>query len=137
MASSIPHRQQKIALRRRALSEFLCSFPDAQALGAVLERANLAWGQVQTTQAALNSETSQWRKTVAHTTDRAGGTRRVIQSPYRFSAATSGLRGPAPYRGEHNAEVLRDWIGATDAEVVGLAERGILQAEAAGRSGSV
>jgi len=125
--------QQKISLRRRAVGEFLASFPNAQALGVVLERANLAWGQVQTTNDALRSETSQWRKTVATTDDRAGGTRKVIQSPYRFSAAISGLRGPAPYRAEHNHLVLREWLGTTDSELAQLVEQRVLVAEQAPR----
>ena len=120
--------KDKIALRRRAVSEFLGSFPDVQTLGAMLDRANLAWGQVKTTHDAVASETSQWRKTVVETDDRAGGQRRVIQSPYRFSAAKSGLRGPAPYRGEHNAEVLRAWLECQPDEIATLSEQRVLLA---------
>jgi crotonobetainyl-CoA:carnitine CoA-transferase CaiB-like acyl-CoA transferase len=34
----------------------------------------------------------------------------VVQAPYEFSDADSGVRGPAPHRGEHNAEVLQQWL---------------------------
>lgn len=121
--------QLKIELRRKAVKEFLHSFPDAAALGVALEKANLAWGQVMTTNQAAASRTSVARNTVAETDDRIGGTRRVIQSPYRFSAATSGLRGPAPYRGEHNTDVLRSWLGSADAEIDALASAGVLLRE--------
>jgi CoA:oxalate CoA-transferase len=121
--------KEKISLRRRAVSEFLCSFPDVKTLGVMLDRANLAWGQVQSTHQAVTSETSQWRKTVTETDDRAGGKRRVIQSPYRFSAANSGLRGPAPYRGEHNATVLQEWLGCAQAEITELTQERVLVAE--------
>jgi crotonobetainyl-CoA:carnitine CoA-transferase CaiB-like acyl-CoA transferase len=49
--------------------------------------------------------------------DRDGGTRPMADSPYRFSQARSGVRGPAPHRGEHNREVLKDWLGMGDADI--------------------
>ncbi|MET0389045.1 MAG: CaiB/BaiF CoA-transferase family protein [Polyangiales bacterium] len=120
----------KIEVRRRAVQDFLRSFPDVQSLAAALDRANLAFGHVLSTGEALESPTSRHRGTVAQTDDRAGGTRRVIQSPYRFSAAVSGLRGPAPFRGEHNTEVLRDWLGSDDSEITRYQQAGVLLHEA-------
>jgi len=121
--------EEKIALRRRVFGELLASFPDMASLGAALDRANIAWGQVLTTYDAVKSETSQHRNTVAETDDRAGGVRRVIQSPYRFSAAKSGLRGPAPFRGEHNASVLREWLDRSPSQIAQLESAGVLLAE--------
>jgi CoA:oxalate CoA-transferase len=120
---------EKIALRRRAFTELLARYPDMPSLANMLDRANIAWGQVLTTHEAVRSQTSQHRSTVAQTDDRAGGTRRVIQSPYRFSAAKSGLRGPAPFRGEHNASVLGDWLACETAEIERLSGAGVLVAE--------
>ena len=34
--------------------------------------------------------------------------------------AESGVRGPAPHRGEHNEEVLSDWLGLSTAEISSL-----------------
>jgi crotonobetainyl-CoA:carnitine CoA-transferase CaiB-like acyl-CoA transferase len=121
--------QLKIELRRRAMQDFLRSFADEHALGAALERANLAWGKVMTTHEAAESPTVRARGSVAETDDRIGGTRRVVQSPYRFSAAISGIRGPAPYRGEHNRQVLKSWLGSDDAELAALEAAGVLLAE--------
>jgi len=42
--------------------------------------------------------------------DRAGGTRPMADSPYRFSDAAAGVRGPAAHQGEHNQDVLQDWL---------------------------
>jgi hypothetical protein len=39
------------------------------------------------------------------------------------------VRGSAPYRGEHNGDVLRDWLGMKDADIATLAEQGILKAD--------
>jgi crotonobetainyl-CoA:carnitine CoA-transferase CaiB-like acyl-CoA transferase len=51
----------------------------------------------------------------------------VTQSPYRFSGARSGVRGPAPHRGEHNVEVLGEWLGKSQAQVTALLDNGVLQ----------
>ena len=50
----------------------------------------------------------------------------MAQSPYRWSSATSGVKGPAPHRGEHNGEVLAEWLGLSDAEVADLAAAGVV-----------
>ncbi|MEQ1785323.1 MAG: hypothetical protein ABMA14_28590, partial [Hyphomonadaceae bacterium] len=57
---------------------------------------------------------------------RAGGVRPMVQTPARFSQAASGVRGPAPHKGEHNADVLRGWLGLSDADIAALLARGIL-----------
>jgi crotonobetainyl-CoA:carnitine CoA-transferase CaiB-like acyl-CoA transferase len=71
------------------------------------------------------------RGSFAQVDDRAGGVRPVAQPPYRFSSAASGIRGPAPHRGEHNGEVLGEWLGLTTDEVADLAGAGVLQQDAA------
>jgi len=58
--------------------------------------------------------------------DRAGGRRRVTNTPYRFSGAEAGVRGPAAYRGEHNYDALADWLGASDDDIDGWHRAGIL-----------
>ena len=64
---------------------------------------------------------------LAEIDDRVGGTRPTTQAPYHFSDAEAGVRGPAPYRGEHNAEVLAEWLGLPEGSVAALAESGVLQ----------
>ena len=58
--------------------------------------------------------------------DRAGGERRITNTPYKFSAAEAGVRGPAPYRGEHNYEAVADWLGDAAPDVEGLHDSGVL-----------
>jgi CoA:oxalate CoA-transferase len=117
---------QKIAARRGALAEFLSRFPEPSALAPTLERAEIPWGIVRTSADAITSPTVLARKSVVEVDDRAGGRRRVIQSPYRFSAAQSGMRGPAAFRGEHNRAVLQAWLGCSDDEVAALTEARVL-----------
>ena len=81
------------------------------------------------TEAAFTSPSAKARGTVAAVDDRGGGTRPVVESPYRFSAAKSGVSAGAGYRGEHNREVLAEWLGASGDEIDKLEEAGVLLAE--------
>lgn len=110
----------KIRNRRAAAAEWIASFPVADDLTAALEKANLAWADVRSHDDAFAGAR------VDEVDDRGGGTRRVIASPYRFSDAASGIRRPASYRGEHNAEVLAEWLGASPDAVAALVEAGAL-----------
>ncbi len=118
----------KIRCRREAAAAWIRSFADRAALVEALEAAGIAWGDVPAAEDAFDRPQPQARGVVAEVDDRGGGVRRVVQSPYRFSAAESGVRGGAPHRGEHNAEVLADWLGAGADEVAALASSGVLLA---------
>jgi crotonobetainyl-CoA:carnitine CoA-transferase CaiB-like acyl-CoA transferase len=120
---------EKIRLRRETAAEFFRAFPDRASLVAALDRSNLAWGDVRPTEAAFSSPSARARGTVAAVDDRGGGTRPVVESPYRFSAAKSGIARGAAYRGEHNGEVLAEWLGASHDEISKLEETGVLLAE--------
>jgi len=120
---------EKIRLRRQAAAVFYRSFPNRSALIAALDGARIPWGDVRSTAAAFSSPTALARGTAVPIDDRGGGTRRVVQSPYRFSGAQSGVHGSAAYRGEHNRDVLVDWLGAAPDEIAQLEEAGVLLAE--------
>ncbi|HVF74342.1 MAG TPA: CoA transferase [Acidimicrobiales bacterium] len=115
----------KIVHRRQAVAAWMASFADRDQLKRALEAADLAWGDVRSPFDAVDQPSITARRMAAEVDDRGGGQRRVVQSPYRFSDADSGVRGPAPHRGEHNTEVLRDWLDL-DASAV---EPGVLLAE--------
>lgn len=126
--SSLP---EKIRLRHDAVKAFIAALPDRASAAATLEHAGLAWGEVRSSAAAIDSPTARARGSVVSIDDRAGGSRRVIQSPYRFSASASGTgeRARAPYRGEHNVEVLSRWLGMREADVAELETTGVLLKE--------
>lgn len=101
---------EKIQCRRDAWHALVASFDDRADLLAALDTANLAWGAVKSGPEALQSPTVRHRGSLVEITDDTG-TYTVIRSPYRFSAAESGVRGGAPRQGEHEAEILADWLG--------------------------
>jgi crotonobetainyl-CoA:carnitine CoA-transferase CaiB-like acyl-CoA transferase len=116
----------KIALRRGAVRRFMSSLATWAQVEDAFSRMNIAWGEVRPAASVRDQPTLRHRGAIVDVDDRAGGARPTGQSPYRFSRAKSGVRGPAPHRGEHNAEVLNEWLGLSPVEVAGLEAAGVL-----------
>ncbi|MEO8539449.1 MAG: CaiB/BaiF CoA-transferase family protein [bacterium] len=108
---------QKSSARRTVIRDYIRGLAGRDALVAILDRRNIAWGDVRTAEDIREQSTVKHRNMIIQVDDRAGGTRPVVQSPYRFSNAEAGVRGPAPWQGEHNENVLSDWLGLNAAEV--------------------
>ncbi len=121
----------KVAARRRAIASWMRRHSTLADATAALDALNIAWGEVRTMDQAITSPTARHRRVVAQIDDRSGTgtTRGVIDSPYRFSAWESGVRSGAPHRGEHNATVLEEWLGSTEAEVSALRSAAVLLAD--------
>ena len=117
---------EKIRCRRDAVQRWFLSFGDRAELIAALDRSNLAWGDVRSTREAFDSPTAHARGLAAEVDDRGGAHRRVVQSPYRFSEADSGVRGGPAYLGEHNREVLSEWAGLAPEEIASFEREGAL-----------
>ncbi|MEC7553701.1 MAG: CaiB/BaiF CoA-transferase family protein [Pseudomonadota bacterium] len=118
---------EKIRIRKEIVGKYLADLASWEAVEEAMAQMNLAWGQVRAPVALHEQPTLAARGAITEVDDRAGGTRPITQSPYRFSAARSGVRGPAPHRGEHNIEVLQDWLGRSAAQVQALHGSGVLQ----------
>ncbi len=118
---------EKIRIRRQIVGDYLAGLPTWAAVEASMDKMNLAWGQVRDPADLQQQPTVAARGAIVQIDDRAGGTRPITQSPYRFSAAKSGVKGPAPHRGEHNVEVLVDWLNKTTVEVEDLHTKGVLK----------
>lgn len=121
----------KIAARHRAIADYFSTFENRDALTAAMNKLNLAWGDVRNGTTIREQPTIKARGAIVDVDDRNGGTRPTAQSPYRFSAARSGVRGVTARRGEHNSEVLAQWLQKSAAEIAALTVGGILQAEPA------
>jgi CoA:oxalate CoA-transferase len=97
---------------------------------ATLERAldpvRLATGVVRTVAEAASGDWARARGAVVEVDDRSGGRLRLPNSPWRFSAAASGVRGVPAWRGEHNREVLGELLGLDPGEVDALEADGVL-----------
>ncbi len=122
---------EKVAARARAIASWMRGHASVDNATSALDALNIAWGRVRTMDEALSSPTAVHRRVVAQIDDRSGtgSTRGVIDSPYRFSAWESGVRAGAPRRGEHNEEVLAQWLGWGEHDVAGLVASGVLLGE--------
>jgi crotonobetainyl-CoA:carnitine CoA-transferase CaiB-like acyl-CoA transferase len=111
----------KARLRHAALEEWMAAQPSREALIGRLEAANLPCAPVRSLREALTGPFGSERELLFEVDDRRGGRRPVVRLPYRFSRTSLREGRPAPTRGEHNAEVLRELLGL-DAEQIGALE---------------
>jgi CoA:oxalate CoA-transferase len=118
---------EKIRMRREIVGEYLANLDDWASVEEAMAKMNLAWGRVRDPVTLQQQPTIAARKAITEVDDRVGGTRPITQSPYRFSGARSGVRGPAPHRGEHNSTVLEDWLNKSSAEINQLHSDQVLQ----------
>jgi len=109
------------------VGQFMQELGSWDAVEQAMGRMNLAWGRVRHAGSMPEQPTVQARGSIVQIDDRAGSTRPITQSPYRFSDALSGVRGPAPHRGEHNREVLSQWLDMAPSAIDALLESGVLQ----------
>lgn len=109
--------QSKIRLREEAVLDRLTASGSLTSFGALMDTLDIPWGQVRDPRGLAEQPSLAHREMIVQVDDRAGGVRPVPQSPYRFSNAASGVRGPAAHLGEHSREVLGDWLELPATEV--------------------
>lgn len=118
-----PSLDDKIAARRAAAHTFFnTTCADREAVIAALDKMNIAWGDVRPASDIRSLASVQARNSVVEVDDRAGGTRPIPQSPYRFRHYASHVQGGAPHLGEHNAAVLADWLGFDETQSAKFSE---------------
>jgi CoA:oxalate CoA-transferase len=108
----------RFRLRQQAIQDWMNGFADRASVIAALESAGVAWAEVRTSEQVYADG--------AHSVAVPGSERRVTGLPYSFSAGAPAVRRPAPTRGQHNAEVLVDWLGLSEPAVAALATSGVL-----------
>jgi CoA:oxalate CoA-transferase len=118
--------EARFAARAELVASWVAGFATRAELIEALEVAGVAWAEIRTPETLLDSPTVQAREVVVEVADRCGGTRPVIRMPYRFSAGACEPRGGAAFVGEHNAEVLADWLDLDDDRVRALCDAGAL-----------
>jgi crotonobetainyl-CoA:carnitine CoA-transferase CaiB-like acyl-CoA transferase len=119
----------KARLRHAAIERWMADQPSRDALVAALEGARVACAPVVTLREALTGPFARERALLRDTDDRRGGKRPMPRLPYRFSESEVAPRRPAPLRGEHGDEVLREVLGLDDARIAALRNAGALLSE--------
>lgn len=113
--------------RRAAFQTWLSGFVDRSELEKELSAADIPWAAVRPPMDVFDSDWARARHASAEIDDREGGHRRVTQSPYKYSDATSGVVNRLSYRGEDNGAVLGDWLDKSAVDVEQLRDRGVLR----------
>ena len=110
--------EEKIAARRAASKRFFVeTCKNRDEVIAALDKMNIAWGDVRSASDVTDLACVRARTSITEVDDRAGGSRQIPDSPYRFRNLDSGVKGGAPHLGEHNEEILRDWLGWLDDQI--------------------
>lgn len=109
--------EEKISRRRQIVGQYFLSFLSLKGLAAELDAMRIMWGSVRTGKELVNSPTIRHRQSIVPVSDGAGNERLLPQSPYRFSDAISGVSGCSPAMGEHNKEVLSEWLNLDDEKI--------------------
>ena len=117
---------EKIAVRRAAVGSFINTLDTWDKFSAAMKTVNVAWGEVRNAKDIRQQPTVAARGSIVDIDDRAGGTRPITQSPYRFSDALSGVRGAVAHRGEHFEEVLGEWLDMDSKDIASLREDNIV-----------
>jgi len=127
---------QKKSDRRQLIADWLVSFDSRDEMCAALDAANLAWGNIRELGAVLDSPTLLHRETIATIDNRDGGTRPVVRSPYSMSETDTRDPGQVALRGEHNYDVVSDWLGLSLSQIDQLVANDVLlQDEFAAKQG--
>jgi crotonobetainyl-CoA:carnitine CoA-transferase CaiB-like acyl-CoA transferase len=109
--------ETKVSLRNQAIDQRFRQCASVAEFASLMDEIDLPWGQVRDPRQLEEQATLKHRGMIARIDDRAGGTRPIADSPYRFSNAKSGVHKPAAHRGEHNRQVLGDWLDLAESEL--------------------
>jgi len=121
----VPKRLANLREFNEILSAWARTVPDAEEIERIFERHNLAVGRLRSVGDIAKTDWAKHRGAITEVSDRAGGTVRIPQSPWKFSDADVRIQGIPKYRGEDNAKVLRDVLGLRDDEIAQLERDGV------------
>jgi crotonobetainyl-CoA:carnitine CoA-transferase CaiB-like acyl-CoA transferase len=128
VAARLEHLPELVAELRRGAAEV----PTPDELEQRLAEEQLAMGVLRTVAEVATTEWAATSEAFVAVPDRGGGTLRIPNAPWRFSAADSGARGEPAYRGEHNRDVFGGVCGLAEQELVRLEEAGVLSSRLPG-----
>lgn len=137
-AMQAPHllndeRFKTVALRIKNFAELMQLIKDwaltietVDELERQLDENKLAMGQMRTVREVANTKWASERNAFVEVDDRGDGKVKLPNSPWMFSGSDTSTRGKTKYRGEDNAEVLRELLGLSAEQIKDLNNREII-----------
>lgn len=114
----------------RLIEDWLATFPDRDAAIAYMHANAVPAAPVLSIEETLTHPHHVARGTVRTIDDPIAGSFKIPGMPLKFSEFPDDLDLKAPTLGQHNAEVLREWLGLSDDDIRTLESTYVLQAGA-------
>jgi crotonobetainyl-CoA:carnitine CoA-transferase CaiB-like acyl-CoA transferase len=92
-----------------------------------MNKAGIPCGEVLGLYEALQSERTAQTQVWHEFNDAQAGQQAVHAPPYIIDGARSGVRHPPPHLGEHTAQVLRELLGMSDAQLETLGNKSVIK----------
>jgi crotonobetainyl-CoA:carnitine CoA-transferase CaiB-like acyl-CoA transferase len=122
----VPSRLANLQQFAEILDTWAGSVPNAEEIERIFERHHLATGRLRSVGEIAETPWAKHRGAITEVSDRGGGTVRIPQSPWKFSDADVRIQGVPKYRGEDNANVLRELLGFDDETIAQLERDGVM-----------
>jgi len=94
---------------------------------AILMPAGIPIGAINTIDQVVAHPQVRARGAIVECTHPVAGAVETVGPPVRMSETPGSIRRPAPLLGEHTADVLRERLGLSDAEIAALAAAGVIR----------
>ena len=120
------HLMAHIDAAAEIVSAWMATLPSADA-ESLLTAHHIPCAQVLTVDEAVQQPQVVQRELTVALADPVHGDTQTMNSAFRYANSRSGVGGPAPTLGQHNAEVLREVLGCSEAEIGALSAAGVLQ----------
>jgi len=120
-------RVENMAQVVKVIEDWLASTASDNEAVRILEEARIPVAPVLSIEQAVNHPHLQYRRTIRRVTDRAFGELDIPGMPLKFSEFPSELSLQAPFLGEHNEEVLRNYLSYSPEQVRALEGEGVLK----------
>jgi crotonobetainyl-CoA:carnitine CoA-transferase CaiB-like acyl-CoA transferase len=122
-------RSENRAALIKIIEEWIASTPSDEEAIRLLEEQRVPVAPVLSVVEAMNHPHLRERQTVRTVTDRVAGQLQLPGFPLRFSEFPRMLDLEAAFLGEHNQEILRNYLGYSAEQVKELEARGVLRHE--------
>ena len=117
------------------LAAWAAMVADAQAFEDRLSTVGMAMGRLRSLAEAADRPWAE-HNDAFHEVDMGDRSLRLPRSPIRVESRAVGMHGRPAFQGEHNAEVLAEVLGLTEAEIDDLTAAGVLTSRTAGSPGA-
>ncbi len=124
--ATIGSRRRHLPAILEALRAWSATVADEDTFERIVSTEKFACGTLRDVREVADTDWAEDRQAIVEVSDRKGGSFRIPNAPWRFSADEAGVRGRPAYRGEDNRAVLGGLLDLDDATLDRLEADGVL-----------